>query len=495
MANSGQSLGYQGSETTGAEVIFYPQAGDPIVVNSAPVRFEGRSERDKSHSLVAVTTSKQLGAPSGSWSASFKPGSRKAGEDFFDQVTDDDWVDISFLRHARKWHVMRGLVGDIRRKRHVGGTGATVETYTLSGHDFGKIFETTPIWFNPHTNSGNAFKGNVATEVFGIAEIVGNPNTAVRGFLEGFMKNIQEDQMSKWEMPRGMPGTSAGPGTNIPDFLSSISFPELYEDIFGSVGVNQNYLMPTGMLWQLAKEWSDPLFNELFVDTVPASAADPTQGWTEDDTEMRVVFRNRPFPTLQGTADFHASSFPLHTVPQAQLIDNQTGKGGMERYNAFFAAPLLLQEVLKTSGIDIIKPLWDAGDTNRHGLRRFDVSTKYASADGQDLILSEAMRNVVRDWYCMNPYLLNGTLALREGRPEIQIGSRIRVPGLRGEQEDETFYAESVGHNWTFGPGTRSNIGVTRGWKGSDRSYINALSKITGRYTLGETTPSNVGGI
>ena len=482
--------GFQGSETSGAEVILYPQGGDPVVVSTTYTEFLGRSNRDEDPSLISANTSKQMGAPSGNWSAVLKAGRKGNLTSFFDRVVDDDWVDISFYRHRRKWHVMRGLIDNVQRQTVVAGTGATSEVFTLTGRDFGKIFEITPVWFNPY--STNALGGEAASRVFGVAEIVGNPLTAVKGFLIEFFKLLQGEGQASWRMPDKVPNVRGPTGEANPDFLSTVVLPEdLWEDLYSTVGINQNYLMPNGTLWQLAQEWSDPLFNELFVDTVPGFLIDDvSQGVTEKDTEMRIIFRNRPFPTLLGTPDFFDSEFPLFTVPRQQILSSQISRSGDERFNAYFASPLLIQEALKINGVDALLPLWDLEDVQKHGLRRFDVSTKYASADADDLVLSEAMRATVRDWYCMNPYLYNGTFNLRAGRPDIHIGSRIRVPGSQSADYDETYYVESVAHAWNFGPGLRTDLGVTRGWKGSDDSYLEALNTMTSRYAIGQKQPS-----
>jgi len=488
MTSDTNSQSFQGSETSGAEVAFYPQGGDPVVINSTALSFDGRSNRDDNPSLLSASTAKQQGAPSGTWNVSVKPGRYDIGDSFFERVIDDDWVDVSFSRHGRKWHVMRGLVDDVQRSESVSGAGATSTVFTISGRDFGKVFETTPIWFNPY--STNALGGAAAIEAFGTENIIGDPLKAVRGFLIQFFEMLKGEGQATWKMPPTMSNVIGPIDGGDPDFISTVVFPEnLYQPLFDTVGINQNYLMPEGMLWQLAKEWSDPLFNELFVDTVPRTLfgedpPEPGKGWGTGDTEMRITFRNRPFPTTLGSADYFGSNFPLHIVNRKDLVPSQVGRSGMERFNAYYASPQLLQETLQAS-TDMLMPLWDLEGIGRHGLRRFDVDTKYQSASSDDLVLAEGMRHLVRDWYCMNPYLLNGTLSLGVGRPEIQIGSRLQVPGGRSEDENETYYVESAAHSWQPRPGIRSSFGVTRGWVGSDASYMDALYKVTDKYSLG----------
>jgi len=478
--------GFQGSETSGAKVVFYPQKGDPIVVNSAQVSFDGRSNRDKKPSLLGVNTNKAMGAASGTWDITLKEGKHSVGDSFFNKITDDDWVDISFTRHGREWHTMRGLVDTVRRVRNVSGTGATSTIFSVVGRDFGKIWEVTPIWFNPY--SDNHLKGAASTQVFGIPEIIGSPLIGVQGFLLKFYKLLQGEGTLVWRILKGMPNTKE-------DFIQSITFPEdLYSEDFPIKGINQNFLMPGGMLWQLAKEWSDPTFNELFVDIVPINGTQTlARGLPVTDTEMRVTLRNRPFPTAwagRNSDYFNEQKIPLNLVHREQLVNDDIGRGGLERYNLFEAVPLMQQELQKELGAVLVMPLLHLGDISRHGIRRFDASTKYISTDGRDLVLGSRRRERVRDWYCLNQYLLSGTLNLAIGRPDIRIGSRIRIPGKQGPAADETYYVETVGHSWQFGGSTKSTFGVTRGWIGTDAEYLTALNDMAIEYTEAQPLPS-----
>jgi len=102
------------------------------------------------------------------------------------------------------------------------------------------------------------------------------------------------------------------------------------------------------------------------------------------------------------------------------------------------------------------------------------------------------MRYLLRDWYCMNPYFYSGSIELAHGRPDIKIGCRVRIPGAalsnNQEQPTETYYVETVNHVWQFGSGMRTILGVTRGWLGTDGSYMAALSTIADRYQLADLT-------
>jgi hypothetical protein len=473
--------GFQGSQRSSVEVTVYTRSGDPIILSGEGERaqtipLDGRRPEDKNPSLLSVSTNKILGAPSGTWSVTMKPS--RTTRRLFDQILDDDWVDIVFNQHARQWHVMRGLVDDMRRMKAVAGSGATMEVYTLTGRDFGKIFEVTPIWFSVLTDA--AITGGVSLKVFGGApNVFGTPDQAVEGFLLGFLRELSDVGRATWLMPGGMPGIGGDQR-----FVGNIDFrTEGFSGTPERIAISANYMMPQGTLWQLAQEWSDPEFCELFVDTVNPRAADPTLELPPDESSMVVWFRDRPFPTTElGGQSPYFNSIPTYRIPRQAIVNDDVGRSGMERFNAFFMSPQIAQELLQASGVDLYMPEWDEDDILRHGLRRFDVNTKYASRQANQLTLSRAQRTRVRDWHCMNPYLLNGTIALGTGMPWIRIGGRALIPGVESEDDNETYYVESVGHSWTFGSSTKTTLGVTRGWRGTDTSLIEALNTVSSNY-------------
>jgi hypothetical protein len=490
--------GFQGSETSGAEVTLYTQGGDPILLvpGDRTIEVSGRKATDEAPSLVGVQTNKVLGPAAGNFVISALAGS---AEDLFDAIIDDDWVDIVLTRHGRRWHVMRGLVDEVRRQKVVTGTGATLVAYTIAGRDFGKIWEVTPVWFSMFLKenlSGHvaqkAFTGTfvdfLASNVIGDEATHLSPAAAVRGYLFGFLEELEGMGRANWNPPPSMPNITDG------SFIKS-----LYLNLAGfsnlpeRKAIDPNFAMASGTLWDLAKEWSDPLFTELYVDLL-ASGSQVLQGVEVpvDETIMTVVYRDRPFPVVaeewegdkgEGSAWF---SLPLFIIPREAIVTDDVGRSGLERYNAFFVASVLHQEDIGQAALELIPPLWERDEILRHGLRRFDIQSKYAAPDASLINITKAQRAIVRDWYCLNPYFFNGTLDLAIGMPDIRVGVRARVPGTGSEDQDETYYVEGVRHNWRFGQGLKTSLDVTRGWRGTDASLVEALEKLAGRYEVVE---------
>jgi hypothetical protein len=498
--------GFQGSETSGAEVTIYRQGGDRILLAPEGI-FEFQALRRSkqaqpiadSPSLMSVQTNKAIGPAAGNWSVTCK--TPKQSQDFstlFDAIADDDWIDITMTRHGKRWHVMRGLVDEVRRSIAVAGTGATSTSYTISGRDFGKVWEMTPVWFSPQ--AAENVHGHVAAKVFttkadqegsnvaGNSLVLGSPSAAVRGYLFGFLEELEGIGRANWNPPKDMPGITTI--DRAPNFVASLFYNNVgFTNVPNRIALDPSFINAGGMLWDLAKEWSDPLFTELFVDLfVGGSQALQTIETTPEDTVMTVVFRDKPFPVMDSATGMPTGqdspwfSLPVFVIPREVIVTSNVGRSGLERFNAFFISPPLYQEAVTQASIDMRGPLWDKDDILRHGLRRYDVQSKYTDPGADFLTMIEQQRAISRDWYAINPYLLNGTIELGIGMPDIRIGSRAVIPGARSEQENEQYYIESVTHNWQYGMGTKTSLGVTRGWRGTDDSLTSAISSATALY-------------
>jgi hypothetical protein len=98
----------------------------------------------------------------------------------------------------------------------------------------------------------------------------------------------------------------------------------------------------------------------------------------------------------------------------------------------------------------------------RHGLRNREMTTEFASYFGsRDNRMPR--RNLVRwsllhdHWYQHNIEYLSGTIQLR-GMPEIRAGYR-----LDWEGRNESYYVDSVSHNWAYPGALRTTVQVSRG--------------------------------
>jgi len=505
--------GFQGSRTSGVRVTIYHRewGDDPIIFTGGVTEFQQlkRSPKGKathnSPSLVSVQTFKSIGSAAGTFTLTAKTQNPDPTFiDLFDELVDDDWVDIEFQNHAQSWHVMRGLIDDVRRSVAVAGSGATTTTFTISGRDFGKVWQHTPIWFSIYMKE--AINGHFAQEVFtsrpdsSPTRVAGDsleflsPQSAVQGYLFGFLEKLGEAGRENWAPPSSLPGITNG------SFVESLYFNTSgFSNKPARKSLDINFRTQNGTLWDLAQEWSDPMFTEMYVDLLPKgqdgrpSRTAIVQGEAigVEESVMTVVYRDKPFPFANesGNIEFPKGldsewfNLPLFVVPREFIVSSNIGRGGQERFNAFFVMSTLHQETLGAMP-QLVQPLWNKDDVLIHGLRRFDVTSKYTALGDELLGLTEQQREMVRDWYSMNPYLFNGNLELGLGMPDIRVGVRVLIPGPNSPEFNETYYVESVTHNWSMVPGTRTSLGVTRGWRGTDEDLIGALSDLVNRYTV-----------
>lgn len=461
--------GFQGSQTTGAEVVIYPQGGDPVVFAGSTVEFSGKSISDPKSSLMSVQTSKPMGG-AGQFSFVVKPSAKD--KELLEQCIDDDWVDIFLTQHGKSWHVMRGLLEGRRRMKAVANR-ATSTTYTFTGQDFQKIWEITPIWFDRFSteNLGGAAILRVSEVPIGLP-----PDAVVKAFLEGFLKELGSLGRANWKIPDAMPGCG-GLG-----FIAAVKQRSTdFMNVPKRIAVAPNFAGASGNLWALAREWSDPMFHELYTDTEPVSG--------QKTGNMVVVFRTKPFAVTVGAFEGVAGkespwfALPQIVVPRQQIVSHDIGSSGAERFNAFFVGGQIQQQFVRMAG-DIARPLWNLDDMLLHGMRRLDFESHYMAEDSDMVGMSTLQRQQICDWYCMNPYFLSGQIGLGIGRPDAHIGTRLLIPDGSDPKKDEQYYIESVSHVWNLRQGQKTSLAVTRGWIGTDDKLLNDLAHIKQGYSV-----------
>ena len=486
--------GFQGSETSGTQLVLYPHGDDPVTASrglsqaQGPIVLNGKTKRrDEAPSIVDMTYSFDLGDSSPQFSVTYKdPDDQFPISTYF---VDDDWVDLSLVRHGEPYHLMRGILDGPPKLTEVVQNDATSRAYTLTGRGFGAVWEKTPIYFNAAIGElaeYNASQALASSGAFGD----GSPSTVVDAFLFYFLRRLGDSSVgTSWELPPGMPNIQDGSHfINVVNFLPFATadspartavLPGFYPDFSGN------------NLWDLAQQWSDPYFNELLpvlVNKTTFQRPQPDEVLSPDNTAMEIHMRRRPFPYV-GDLDTWFNLEMVEITP-SDVLSKQISQNGSERFNNF---------VVKTKGylefLGILQEVLTAEvsttSIKRHGLRRMEVATNYVASGSDSDILGvvEEHRNQIRDWNSLNPYYFSGTLDLGRGFPEIHPGYRLRLLG-QNEDEQITFYVEGVRHNWNLRQGLRTSVTVTRGWKGSDQSYKQAIRDVAQTYI-----PATVAGV
>lgn len=529
------SPGFQGSETSGVRIFIYRLLEDPVV--------EFRDKRSTVElispytdpKVVSVSTSKSMGEVDNPFSIVLK-----STEDLTEWFIDADWVDIEFTKHGDIHHVMRGVIDEVRESVMV-NKRATDRTFTITGREYGKIWSDTPLFFNKFI--GENVVGAAVQKAFSMGgkEVpFGDPRKVVKGMLFNFLRsdaeeiaqvqgvdqdlslfdevlkrNITEEQLladltsdentddtglvtrqlaekrigkASWYLP-AMPGIKYGSF-----FVDNIyykkplrMFPERTSPEISLMNIED------GSLWELAKEWSDPHFCELYPDLLDSGTLDYIKSPKDRyRTRMGVILRDKPFMTRHATKGSSSSgsidnsewfNLPEASVPEQAISMMNLGRGGTSRLNAFFLAPKLTQE-LKIDGINLQLPVWDVTDITQRGIRRLDVISPYIVVyENEDGLvgMTQSQRERLVDWYALGPYMYNGTINLSIGMPDIRIGSKLKL--VRGFSEDNIiFYVEGVSHSWDLDTGMQTSVTVTHGFKGTDTDRRNAVVEIPNRF-------------
>lgn len=512
--------GYQGSETTRGILRIHPTSYENDTLRSlAPIDFNAPGASDRGDPvLVGLHTQKSFANPVGTWEALVKVR-RPRARDFVYEVQDDDWAYVGFSRFGRETQVMLGLVDDVRRIRSVEGDGATTTTYKISGSDHGKIFAITPIWFDQLTDG--ALGLGAVGRILG-SQVGENPSRTVEKIIAGFIRASSTFGRGYWDLPNQVPLGTKGffdpPSPTVPvRFLDICSYfdtdftddPPRMAALGASLFSNFNT-----SVWGLAEEWADGSLCELYCDLMALYTSDVEREIDEtrfatryhgtdycsdefDPTNRNtyqpvpaVIFRDRPFPTRSNKTFDEADSPFFTTIRQHFVSARETplidvGRNGYARRNAFFVSPVM-SRVFGTSAVQFARPVWKTDDIAKHGIRRLDVETNYVVPDlgnneGVDK-LAEIYRERLRDFHAPNHLWLDGQMTLPSGRPDIRIGTRLFVLGP-DERVTESYYVESVEHNWTYGHMT-TTLGLSHGWIGSDDDLLKELRRVWSRYMI-----------
>lgn len=478
------------SEQSSVRVTFYRKATGALSVVSGSLPMDGARFGSKAPYVTSLSTQNALGQ-GGKFVCTLKV---PPGFDVLNELSDDDWVDIELGRHGVYWHVLRGLVDEVRQNTSVSGNGTTVSDVTVVGSSFQKVWDTTPIWF-----SGMSTSNNIAQAKLANWSHIEPPDSIVLSFLRKYTELLASFGRANWDMP---PGLAAKGETFSKLWLYDTSgFEKVY---LARRSININYLFVSGNVWQACNSWADPQYCELFTEILPKDgltglSADPDMvlGLPTDVSTMAVVFRDKPYvigphgaaPRSKRGLSSPFFQLPHVKVPRNHLVGTDLGKSGYERYNAFFSG-IDLNDTNGVTAQSIATPLWSPRDMARHGMRRMDANSRYIGKElfynsltgGLDGYIS-LLRSRLRDWYCLNPTYLQGTLRFGRALPQLKVGTRLSLTDTGVVQS--TYYVEQVSHTYSPAQGIRTTVGVTRGYRGTDTDHLKHLTDVISTYELG----------
>ena len=505
--------GYCGSEHGHVRVTIYRRGDALLGIPATPLPLDGRTERDPNPSVVSLTVQNAM-----SQGATFQISLKvPEGQSLLRMCTDDDWVDIELGINGTFWHVMRGLIDEVRESAAAGGSGVTSRSAMIAGTSFQKVWTSTPMWFSA-TRAENL--GGI--ELQGISGIGFDVPGTIASFLFDYTNSVAQQQRSSVALPPGMPGVAG-------DFADAWTQDEtgFNDDDIPRINLLRNAFFPNQNVWEVASSWADPYFCEMYTDILPAAPTAPSdrppdrmgrvqrvnaesaysrlgsdpaslrRGLPATDSAMTLVVRNKPFISVEYAGSNLLGrqspwfSLPMTEVPYQHVVQTDLGRSGYERFNAFMCAAQFADSGRSMSVRDVSLPLWNVADMRQHGIRIMDCVTNYepkqagTGATVDSTTFARRLRTKLRDWYEASSFYLQGSVVFGRGYPDIRVGTRLRLVGQTLEDQ-VTAYVETVSHTYSAGSGVRTQVGITRGYRGGDSEHLALLATLASQYSAPE---------
>lgn len=433
---------------------------------SIDARLWSHEHGERALEVFDFQTVKSMSSPSGSWSLSFDADA--TGIDPLD-IEDDDWCAIAVADSVAKTNdlLMFGAVDGARRNIKTDeNSGANTTTGRLNGRDFGKAFEVHDVLFDTFlARAEPVLPGLVDHRKF----------AALIDLVQA--GQLQYPHLTMSTLIAGLVGGEAG----------WFFLPEAFgvRCLFDALGFEGH--VPIGNVIQLGgyipegAQKLDPYlrsifttpYNELWYDLRPLSpeAFATPRGKLAGDFFKRygcvptIVYRDLPFFELGDEAD-PWFALERHIVSAAEVVDEDLGRSGAERYTLFSVRgpPWVPSSstIATWSAAGGRIPAFQhaksarspiAGrslstDVARHGVRLLDLSDNLSPLagsvgdNGERLSSIEHLATRTSNTYALyrnTPAVLSGTLRLSHLRPEIRIGTVVQF----GNRE---FYVEQVQH-------------------------------------------------
>jgi hypothetical protein len=439
-------------------------------------------------SIVGVSTSKSFGGASGSFSITIKkPRSLTTTWHRLFSNPEGTWVRITYLVDGQGIPVLWGMVDAIQESTVRSDTGTRTETYTVTGRDFGKVFEDSKTLISLFA----VHNLDLVLGMYQAANIdpyVGTADGIVKKAINIWLGNggLASKQ---YRLPKSLAEVSGAQSIYDTMNFSTIQKFDDGNGITEAMSIIDINKQSGGALWDLLQQYCNGVLNEMWVDLAPHP---------EHNGAMRPAFylRERIFRTQGDTNRWDQTR--VRQLEKNDVRSRNLAKGGAaNRYNYWVITGSVLGDQFETQaqthsmGLEPFKPgaipIINVESVQRHGLRPYTANTNFLpffkQGQGTNFIrLAANWLKRIHDWYGVAPFQLSGTIMTTRMFPEIRIGQRIQE--LRDEGSI-TYYVEGVDHNWSHpGPGS-TTITVTHG------EYDDGVSALAHLYAQYETPAAN----
>jgi len=446
---------------------------------------------DSNSDILSITTNKDLGSPTGTFSIVFTPKKDSQNVTWFDKLDAYDYVQIEFkgINNDDFRVVMRGLIDTVNISESWEG-GTPSRSITVSGRDFGCLLTDHQIYYVPELGQAKALEG-MLTYMAWKNFIPGpvNAGEAFRVIWERFEHGIDLEIGGRTSDNAGDYQTYEKRGQQLKQ-----KFGYRVAQTFDNDKTNLWHLKGyEGPYWNAFAQYQDKPFHELFV----------YDDWLVDGGLSWLVLRPARLKDARGT--YHKSVtenlgntilYPDDfTFRDRDLVSINVSKSQSEVFNYFITIPTLqlLTKIsfrglmLSTCKGDFTKsenPFFQVSEfypayLGKYGFRKYEATTYFINFDIGQLekkdtekqkqyeteVVAPAFlqkgieRNrMIVAWFLHNEFLLSGTIDIS--------GTNKAVIGTYAINEDGTpmsYYVEGVSHSWVLFQSYRTSLRVTRG--------------------------------
>jgi hypothetical protein len=461
----------------------------------------GASNADKVEQIVlstvschSVTVSKSKSDPQGNFQIQLAPT-----KNWVSTITAGSWCAILMSNHPIEEKDIRtkadyrkikmfGKIESVRISTSMGADGQRSTMYTISGVDWGHIFNNkiyidSRIPSDDKQDLSNALAIDINTSLFGdagqplvrsvramltnILSITGRqlktqaaandagikrlasavynfrvPNEVVNYFQ--FIKDVAGDQPASSKNKKSQPKTPAKPSvglktnnTNMTDIVSLITGTLIGKDKYSNGSEAFGYINPLNLqgihtFWQVLLEHSNPPLNEMIAEMRWEEIT--TAGNKKVSPRLTLYNRRKPF-SLKNSASLF-KNVRHHELDPVEVISIEAGTNWRDRYNFIEIKPNFEKITLYENWYKAKSQEFSAAAFGREGFRPLIAETrqfpgsssagKQATELAPDYEQLSGWSQILRQWYFDTHRMLNGTITLVGVDEYIAVGDNIK---------------------------------------------------------------------
>lgn len=426
-------------------------------------------------SVQGVSTSKSFGNASGSFTVTLKKprGTQGSWTKLFAQP-EGSWVRINYVLNGVPQPVLWGIVDSISENVTRAEQGARMETYTVTGRDFGKALEDTKTIVNLFAVSSlDMFRGLLSA--YNFDPPIGTPDKVVKKILDLWLGNDGLGAQ-QYRLPSSLADHAYGQ-----TLYEALNFDTIQAMSDGAgETLDMTVLNPDQQsgqgLWDVLQQYCNGLLNEMWVDLAPTISR--LENGVQKDYSWGPAFflRERRFRQFDDTSLWDNTR--TVTLQKGDVRNRQLAKGGAaNRYNYWVLHGGVLGDQYRAQAlthampdVEPFKPgaipIINLESMQKHGIRPYVATTNFLPffKGGEEksgfIRLAANWMKRIHDWYGVAPWQLSGTLTCSRLRPDIRIGMRVIEETDAGPI---TFYVEGVDHSWNYPGAGVTTLTVTHG--------------------------------